>query len=155
MELTSQQLAQVNIARMRAPLDDPAMHGFASRIAEINQLAESSPGFVWRWTDSDNGPFTAPELLFTLSVWETVDDLRAYVYRSSHVELFRNRADWFLPPSGPSLALWWVPAGYRPTPAESQLRLDYLARKGSSPYVFDFKHPYPPSAAVTYPPLHD
>lgn len=152
MEAPSHHLAQVNIASMRAPLDDPAMHGFASRIAEINQLAESAPGFVWRWTDSDSGPFNSPNLLFNLSVWESVDALRAYVYRSSHVELFRNRADWFLPPRGPSLALWWVPAGHRPGPAESQLRLDHLAKNGSSPFAFDFKHVYSSSAAVTSPP---
>ena len=33
-------LAQVNIARMRAPLDDPLMAGFVSRLAEINALSE-------------------------------------------------------------------------------------------------------------------
>jgi hypothetical protein len=104
------QLAQVNIARMRAPLDDAAMDGFTSRIAEINHLAESSPGFVWRWTGSDNGPYNAPDLLFNLSVWESIDALRSYVYRSPHVELFRGRSDWFLPPT----ALRWPFGGSPP-----------------------------------------
>jgi len=115
-----------------------------SRITEINRLAEASPGFVWRWTDADNGPFNAPDLLFNLSVWESVDALRSYVYRSPHVELFRNRADWFLPSSGPTLALWWVPAGHQPTPHESKERLDHLAENGATAYAFDFKRALPP-----------
>jgi hypothetical protein len=145
MEAAFHHLAQVNIARMRAPLNDPAMHGFASRIAEINQLAESSPGYVWRWTDPDNGPYNAPDLLFNLSVWESVDALRAYVYRSPHVELFRGRAAWFLPFDGPSLALWWVPGDQRPTPAESKARLDHLTTNGPTPFAFSFKQPFPPT----------
>lgn len=143
MEVHFHHLAQVNIACLRGPLDDPAMHGFTSRIAEINLLAESAPGFVWRWTDSDNGPFNGADLLFNLSVWESVDALRSYVYRSPHVELFRDRAEWFLPPSGPSLALWWVPAGERPTPAESKVCLDHLAENGASSFAFDLKHAFP------------
>lgn len=139
------QLAQVNIARMRFPLDDPAMQGFTSRITEINQLAESSAGFVWRWTGSDNGPFGAPDLLFNLSVWTSVDALRAYVYRSPHVELFRGRADWFEPFDGPSLALWWIPAGHRPTPEESKERLDGLLKSGPSPWAFTLRQPFPPA----------
>ena len=145
MEAPFQNLAQVNIARMRAPLHDPAMHGFSSRIAEINQIAESAPGFVWRWTDSDNGPFNAPDLLFNLSVWESIDALRSYVYRSEHVELFRNRADWFLPVETPSLALWWIPDGHRPTPKESKERLDILIKNGPSPFAFTFKQSFPPA----------
>ncbi len=137
-------LAQVNIAHLLASLDDPAMYGFTSRIVEINQLAESSAGFVWHWTGSDNGPFNAPDLLFNLSVWQSVDALRSYVYRSRRVELFRDRAEWFLPFDGPSLALWCVPAGHRPTPEESKQLLDHLIDNGPTPFAFTFKHSFGP-----------
>jgi hypothetical protein len=145
MEAPFHHLAQVNIARMRAPLDDPSLSDFVSRIDEINALAESDPGFVWRWTDADNGPFTAPDLLFNLSVWTSVDALRAYVYRSQHAQLFAGRLKWFLPSAGPTFALWWIPAGRRPTPAESKERLEHLAKHGPTPFVFDFKHAFPPA----------
>jgi Domain of unknown function (DUF3291) len=128
---------------MRAPLDDPSMSAFTSRIDEINTLAESAPGFVWRWTGSDAGPFNNPNLLFNLTVWEAVAALRAYVYAGPHVELFRDRSDWFLPSSGPTLALWWVPVGHRPTPEESKERLDHLTEHGPMPFAFDFKHSFP------------
>jgi hypothetical protein len=71
--------------------------------------------------------------------------LRAYVYRSAHVELFRNRADWFLPVEAPSLALWWIPAGHQPTPEESKERLDILIKNGPSPFAFTFKRSFPPA----------
>jgi hypothetical protein len=145
MEALFHHLAQVNIARMRAPLDDPSMSDFVSRIDEINALADSDPGFVWRWTDSDNGPFTAPDLLFNLSVWKSVDALRDYVYRGEHAHLFRDRLKWFLSPDGPTLALWWIPAGQQPTPAASKERLEHLAEHGPTPFAFSFKHSFLPS----------
>ena len=144
MEARFHHLAQVNIARMRAPLDDPSMSDFVSRIDEINALAENDPGFVWRWKDPDNGPFNDPTLLFNLSVWISVDALRAYAYRSDHAQLFRDRVKWFLPPNGPTLALWWIPAGHRPTPAESKERLEHLAEHGPTPVAFSFKQPFAP-----------
>jgi hypothetical protein len=145
MEAPFHHLAQVNIARMRAPLDDPSMSDFVSRIDEINAFAEADPGFVWRWTDSYNGPFQAPDLLFNLSVWKSVDALRAYAYRSEHAQLFRDRLKWFHPSAGPTLALWWIPAGRQPTPAESKERLDHLTEHGPSSFAFNFKQAFPPA----------
>ena len=41
-------IVQANIARMRAPMDDPKMAGFVERLEPLNALADASPGFVWR-----------------------------------------------------------------------------------------------------------
>ncbi len=41
-------LAQINIAHMRASLEDPLMAGFVARLEEINKLADHSKGFIWR-----------------------------------------------------------------------------------------------------------
>ena len=46
-------IAQVNIGRIRAPLDDSLMAGFVARLDEINALADRSPGFVWRLQTSE------------------------------------------------------------------------------------------------------
>lgn len=40
-------LAHFNRAIARQPLDHPSMAGFTSQLAEVNRLAETSPGFVW------------------------------------------------------------------------------------------------------------
>src|SRR5260370_21497141 len=41
-------LAQINIGRLRAPLDDPKIAGFVAQLDPINALADAAPGFVWR-----------------------------------------------------------------------------------------------------------
>jgi hypothetical protein len=54
-------LAQVNIGRMKAPLEDPLMAGFVGRLDEINALADRSPGFVWRLqTGEGNATYLRP-----------------------------------------------------------------------------------------------
>lgn len=140
-------LAVLNVARMREPLAHPSMKGFTSRIDEINALAEAAPGFVWRWTDEDSGPFARPNILFNLSVWESIEAIKDYTYQSAHAELFRDRERWFKPMPGPSLALWWLPAGQLPTPDQAKERLDDLAWQGPTGYAFTFKQTFPPPAA--------
>lgn len=129
---------------MRALPDDPLMAGFFSRLDEINALADSSPGFVWR-LQSDAGGATViqahdddPCLIVNLSVWETLDALRDFVYDTAHRELLVSRKQWFEAPDGPHLALWPVPAGHLPDLDEATARLAQLARDGPSDAVFTF-----------------
>src|SRR5688572_31930679 len=143
-------LAQVNIARALAPLDSPVMAGFVARIAEINTLAEGSPGYVWRFQDDTGNalytrPYDDPNMLFNLSVWETPEHLKAYVYRSHHVELMRQRQQWFEHSDAAILALWWVPAGTLPTVDEAKARLEYLRQHGPSAHAFGFREIFPPA----------
>src|SRR5262245_10198110 len=98
-------LAQANVARMVAPLDSPAMAGFVAQLATVNALADRSPGFVWRLATAE-GDATAvrayedPLILFNLSVWESIESLRAFTYQGGHVGPLRDRARWFERPSG-------------------------------------------------------
>jgi hypothetical protein len=141
------QLAQVNIARMRAPLDDPRMQGFVSQIESINALADRSPGFVWR-LQSYSGDATAirayddDRILFNMSVWESLESLRHFVYRSGHVDPLRARRRWFEPLEAPILALWWVVAGHRPSVEEAKERLARLKSNGPTREAFDFGRPF-------------
>jgi hypothetical protein len=146
-------LAQVNVARMREPLDAPRMAGFVARLDEINALADRSPGFVWRLqTDAGNAtdlrPFDDDRILLNMSVWETIEALRAYVYDSAHREVLRERHSWFERFEGVYAALWWVPAGHRPSAAEARERLASLADRGPTPYAFTFKDAFPPEGAL-------
>lgn len=143
-------LAQVNIARALAPLDSPVMAGFVARIAEINTLAEGSPGYVWRFQDDTGNalytrPYDDPNMLFNLSVWESPDHLKAYVYRSRHVEVMRQKQQWFEHTEEAILALWWIPAGTIPTVAEAKARLEHLRKHGSSAHAFGFREIFPPA----------
>jgi len=142
------QLAQINIGRLRAPTDGPMIAEFMASLDEINALAERSPGFVWRFmTEEGNAtavrPFEDELLLINMSVWESVESLGDYVYRSDHTGYFRRRRAWFERIRESIVALWWVPAGHRPTVAEAEQRLDHLREHGPTSWAFTFHSPFP------------
>jgi hypothetical protein len=143
------QIAQVNIARMKEPLDSPVMADFVGRLAEINALADASPGFVWRLQTEEGDatylrPYEDDRILFNLSVWESVDALKHYVYRTAHAELLRDRRSWFEHFAGSYVALWWVPAGHIPGIDEAKQRLAHLEEHGPSQFAFTFKTVHAP-----------
>jgi hypothetical protein len=142
-------IAQVNIGRILAPLDDPIMFGFTSRLEEINVLAEQSPGFVWRLQTSEGNatylrPYEDDRILINMSVWESVETLRRFVYHTLHAELLRHRYDWFEKFAGPMLALWWVPAGHTPGMDEAKKRLAHLDAHGPTQFAFTLKTVFEP-----------
>ena len=141
---------------MVAPLDDAVMAGFVARLDEINALADGSPGFVWRLqTEAGNAtalrPYADDRILFNMSVWQTLADLRQYVYRSAHAQLIGRRKDWFEAFEAPFMALWWVPAGHIPSLAEAVARLEHLQQHGATPEAFSFKHSFPAPEAAPAP----
>ena len=145
--MAAYELAQLNIAHMRAPLDSPGMAEFVANLERINALAESAPGFVWRLQD-DNGNATAyrpfgPDMLVNLSVWTEVQALADYVYKSLHVEIMKRRKEWFGKLQEASLVLWWVPAGHHPDEHEAMQKLQTLRAMGPSDRAFTFKQPFP------------
>jgi hypothetical protein len=150
-------LAQINIGRLRAPVDDPMIADFKASLDRINAIADAAPGFVWRLTGEGNDatdirPSADDALLaVNMSVWESVAALGAFVYRSDHLPVMRRRAEWF-EKMELFMCLWWVPAGHIPTVAEGLARLESLRRLGPTAEAFTFKDPFPaPDAAE--PPL--
>jgi hypothetical protein len=141
-------LAQVNIARMLAPLADPLMAGFVAELDAINALADNSPGFLWRLQTpegnaTDIRPFEDDLILVNLSLWESLTDLTTFVYKSRHRHVLQQRPQWFQRFNGLYVALWWVPSGHIPTVEEAKERLAYLSAHGETPYAFSFKKPFP------------
>jgi heme-degrading monooxygenase HmoA len=85
---------------MLAPRDDPLMAEFVARLDDSNTIADTSPGFVWRLqTEEGNAtyvrPFDDDRILVNISVWESGDALKAFVYASKHNEVLRQRRQWF------------------------------------------------------------
>lgn len=143
-------LAQVNIARMIAPLSDPLMAGFVAKLDEVNALADASPGFIWRFQTPEGNatevrPYDDDRILFNMSVWASLEDLTHYVYamESEHRHVMKQRRNWFERFEGPYMALWWIPEGHIPTIDEAKARLESLRRHGATPFAFMFKHPFP------------
>ena len=93
-------LAQVNIALPREPLDAPLLADFVAALAPVNAVADASPGFVWR-LQTEDGDATAirafgdDRLIVNMSVWESVEALRGFVYGEAHAAVLRRRREWF------------------------------------------------------------
>ena len=143
-------LAQVNIGRVRAPIEDRLMSGFVSRLDEINALADRSPGFIWRLqTPVGNATYFRPypeddHILINMSVWDSIASLRHYVYKTAHAELLRQREKWFQRFLGTYMALWWVPVGHRLGLDEATKRLAHLEKHGPTQFAFTFKTAFEP-----------
>jgi hypothetical protein len=141
-------LAQINIGRLIAPIDDPRIADFVNQLDPINALADQAPGFVWR-LQSTSGNATDitysndPSVIVNMSVWESVEALREFTYSSEHAAVFRQRARWFQKMNVPHYCLWWVLCGQTPTVAEGRERLEHYQRHGATPFSFWFSQLYP------------
>ncbi len=147
--MSSFQLAQLNIGVIKGPMDSPVMADFKANLDRINALAERSPGFVWRLQTEEGDatavrPFDDENMLVNMSVWESIETLNQYVYRSEHVELMRRRREWFERLDQAFLVLWWVPRGHAPTVAEAIERLQKLRDFGPTLQAFTFRTAFPP-----------
>jgi heme-degrading monooxygenase HmoA len=147
-------LAQANVAYALAPAHDERMAAYIARLDEMNHLADRSAGFVWRYVTDSRDPrqreFDDPLVLFNMSVWESIDALHAYTYRTVHAEVYAGRKQWFVDEKavvgGHALAMWWVPAGERPTVATAKEKLALITAHGPSEQAFHFKKRFPPPA---------
>ncbi|HEY5757137.1 MAG TPA: DUF3291 domain-containing protein [Steroidobacter sp.] len=145
------ELAQLNIAIMKEPLESPTMADFVANLDRINALAEGSPGFVWR-LQTDEGDATAlrplgDDTLVNLSVWKDVESLNRYVYKTAHVEIMRRRREWFDRMREAHFVLWWVPQGHRPTVLEAANKLALLRAHGPTADAFSFRDAFAPPDA--------
>ena len=144
-------LAQLNVGRLRAPINDPMIDDFRMNLARINSLAEASPGYVWRLQDETGDatsikPFGDELEIINLTVWTSIEALADFTYRSNHVELLRRRREFFEAPGRPILCLWWIPEGTIPTVEDAIARLDYLRANGPSPWAFTFRRRFEPGS---------
>ena len=148
--MTDHHLAQLNVGRLREPLDSPASAGFVVGLKPVNALADATPGFVWRLTDEGGEDATSihpngDDMIVNLSVWESLEALWDFAYRSDHLDFVRRRREWFVRPSEPIAVLWWVPAGHVPSVEEAMSRLALLREKGPGPEAFTFRDSYDPA----------
>jgi hypothetical protein len=151
MEFT---LAQVNIGRLRAPLDSPQLASFMAALDPVNAVADVAPGFVWR-LQTEDGNATAVRafewdqagsagVIMNMSVWDSVEALAAFVYSEQHRQVLRRRREWFEQMEEAFLALWWVPLGHIPTTGEAEDRIRHLRAHGPTPHAFTLRMHFPP-----------
>jgi Domain of unknown function (DUF3291) len=142
-------LAQINIAPMIAPMDSPIMAEFVAGLEPMNTLADASEGFVWRLKgDEDNATairvFDNDMLIINMSIWESVEDLRHFAYKTAHSDFIKNRKKWFERMATPYLAMWWIKEGEIIHPISAKNRLEYLTKRGDSQVAFTFRTIFEP-----------
>jgi Domain of unknown function (DUF3291) len=151
-------LAQVNIGRLRAPLDSPRLAGFMAALDPVNAAADAAPGFVWR-LQTEDGNATAVRafewdaggsagVIMNMSVWESVETLAAFVYSDVHRAVLRRRREWFQRMAEAYTALWWIPRGSLPSTRDAEERVRHLRAHGPAPYAFTMRVHFPPPGAA-------
>jgi hypothetical protein len=155
-------LAQINTGRVLGPIGSEIMKEFVDNLDRVNAIADQSPGFVWRLQTEDGNAtsvqvFDDPMQLLNLSVWESVETLKEFVYKTVHASFVKRRYEWFEKFPKPYIAMWWIPAGHIPTPIEARERLEFLQRHGETPVAFSFRKmfatPDAPEAVATESPV--
>ncbi len=147
-------IAQLSFSLAKAPLNDPMMEEFVVNLPVINGLSDKAPGFVWR-LQTEKGDATGirgfdnPLKVLNMSVWESIQSLKNFVYRSEHVDFYRRSKQWFTPVDEPTTVLWWVPSGHIPSVDEGIERLNYLTVHGPSEYAFSFAKQFPSRSVST------
>jgi hypothetical protein len=151
-------LAQVNIARLRAPIDSPVLADFVAELDPVNAVADAAPGFVWRLQAEDGNATSvrafewdqagSAGVIVNMSVWESVEALAAFVYSGRHVAVLRRRREWFELMGEAYSALWWVPAGTLPTTDDAEERVRSLRAHGPAPRAFTLRQHYPAPGSV-------
>ena len=148
-------LAQINVGRLLAPMDDPMIADFAAALDPVNALADAAPGFVWR-LQTEDGNATAVRgferdavgapggIIINMSVWESVEALAAFVYSDGHRAILRRRREWFSRMADAYAALWWIPRGHIPTVIEAEERVRHLRAHGPTPHAFTLREHFPP-----------
>jgi hypothetical protein len=138
-------LAQLNIARLKYPIDDPRVADFVDSLDRVNAIAERSNGFVWRLQD-DSGDATSirgfddPAIIVNMSVWCDAASLEHFVWNTIHKQVYRKRAEWFDILGKQHFVMWDVEEGHYPTVEDAKARLDHLDRHGDSDFAFGWSH---------------
>ena len=145
-------LAQLNIALAKYPLDAPEIKEFIDNLELVNGIAESSEGFVWRLKDESGDAtniqaFDDPNMIVNMSVWDSVDSLKNFMFRTHHRDFMRRKGDWFHRLPEDTYVLWWIEEDHIPTLEEAIERLEHLREIGDTPYAFTFKTNFTESEA--------
>jgi hypothetical protein len=143
------QLSQLNVARLKHELDHPDLQPFVDALDAVNAMADEAPGFVWRLQEEGLGNATSvrpwgEDMIVNLSVWTDLASLEAYVYGAAHAAVLKQRRLFFTRMETPTLVLWWVPDGHRPSLQEAKERLQRLESEGVSPYAFTLRTAFDP-----------
>jgi uncharacterized protein DUF3291 len=145
MTPTGYQLAELNIGRLVADVDDARVAPFMAALDKVNAIAERSEGFVWRLTGEGNDATgladeTDARLIPNMSVWRDVASLQDFVFNTVHKAFVMRRSEWFETLDHMFFVMWWVPEGHQPTLTEAYQKLEALQNYGDSDQAFGWSY---------------
>jgi len=132
---------QCNVAQMKYDKHAPEMHSFFQAVPHIQQLAEASPGFIWRETDEDDPTLAhrlGTDFIVNLSAWQSLDALYGFVFSQSHRAIMVARDHWFTHVGKPLSVVWLANNAPYPTWDEAIDRLHMLWEYGPTSEAFDY-----------------
>ena len=141
-------LAELNVGRLLAPVDDPRVADFMNALDRVNGLGKRMPGFVWMMEGS-GAPGTGnteakiegdAQYVSNLTVWENVETLEAFVWNTVHRQFYARRQEWFEVLGRMHFVMWWVPVGHKPTLAEALERLEHARTNGDTDHAFGWNY---------------
>lgn len=146
------ELAQVNVSRLLAPLGSELLAPFMAALDEVNAEGDCAPGFCWR-LQAEDGNATSVQafgwdvrdshgVIVNLTTWTSVEPLAAFVFGGRHLEIMRQRRTWFAHAAEATTALWWVSAGHRPSTDEAEQRVRLLRAHGPTADAFTLRQPF-------------
>ncbi len=142
------QLAELNVGRLLAPTDDPRVAEFMAALDRVNRLGKRMPGFVWMMEGSGQ-PGTGnteakidgdAQFVSNLTVWENVETLENFVFKTVHKTFYERRAEWFEVLGRMHFVMWWVPIGHKPTLEDALERLALLQANGDTDQAFGWSY---------------
>lgn len=138
-------LAEINIARLKYPIDDPQVAEFARNLDLVNGIAERSEGFIWRLKDETGNAtnvraFDDPMVIVNMSVWRDAESFEHFVWNTVHKRFYSQRQKWFSVMKMEHFVMWWVDEGHRPALNEAKARLDWYNEHGNSDHAFGWSH---------------
>ncbi|MGB7267899.1 MAG: DUF3291 domain-containing protein [Albidovulum sp.] len=148
MQPAGHHLAELNIGRLIAPTDDARVAEFMEALDRINGLGKRMPGFVWMMEGSgepgtgntENAIGDDPQTVANLTVWENVETLEAFVWKTVHKQFYERRAEWFELLKSMHFVMWWVPIGHRPSLDEALQRLAHKQENGDTDHAFGWSY---------------
>ena len=143
------QIVQANYAQWKPGISESEVNEFISQIAGVHAQAESAKGYVWRYVDDPDPKyidrlFGMDGLVFNMSVWESIEDLKAFTFKNLHNDVMRERSKWFVSLPFTTSIMWWVQKGNIPTAEEAHEKFEIIEAKGPSYEVFTFGKLYYP-----------
>ena len=137
-------LAQANYGQWKQDVNKELVQEFYDRAGAIMQSAVECGGWVW---SNDGGFYQDPRtvaafdnqlIIFNMTVWETFEDLKRFVFNQVHSAVMQDRDKWFDKMPTQVSVMWWVKVGERPTIAQARENHDLIHQIGPTAQAFNF-----------------